>query len=283
MEQIKIHVFHTGKVCVSPALPFGGDCSMIKASGLLLPMSKRLWLPVSAYLIEHPNGKILVDCGWHREMSPNGVFDKQAQIRSLGSVMLYHINQGMIERGAAIDEQLAAMGIKPADIDYVLLTHLDCDHANGLQLMSEAKHIHVARAEMEFATNGSLTNRIRYQRRWWKDVDLTLFDWNGTDGPFNHSFDLFNDGSVKMINIPGHSDGQCAVKVTGADNRYVLLFADGGYATRSWNEMITSGIAEDKKQQYRSLQWIREQSMDSHCVESLANHDADVSPHVITL
>lgn len=34
MAEIKIHVFHTGEVCVAPDLPFGGEhCSTIKASG----------------------------------------------------------------------------------------------------------------------------------------------------------------------------------------------------------------------------------------------------------
>ncbi|CCI81866.1 MBL fold metallo-hydrolase [Lactobacillus hominis] len=30
-------------------------------------------------------------------------------------------------------EQLAKLGIKPSDIDYVIISHLDCDHANGLR------------------------------------------------------------------------------------------------------------------------------------------------------
>lgn len=35
MSNIKIHIFHTGKVCVSLNLPFGGDnCNPIKASGI---------------------------------------------------------------------------------------------------------------------------------------------------------------------------------------------------------------------------------------------------------
>ena len=80
----------TGEVCVAPDLPFGGDNSnAIKASGVFGKKEDRLWLPVSAYLIEHPKGKFLVDTGWAREMSPNGEFDKKAQIKSLGSVMLY--------------------------------------------------------------------------------------------------------------------------------------------------------------------------------------------------
>lgn len=47
--------------------------------------------------------------------------------------------------------------------------------------------------------------------------------------------------------------------------------------------MITSGITVDKEKQKKSLEWIRKMSMDPYCVESLANHDADVKPHVITL
>jgi hypothetical protein len=47
--------------------------------------------------------------------------------------------------------------------------------------------------------------------------------------------------------------------------------------------MITSGIAADKEAQKKSLAWIREQSLDPRCVESLANHDPDIKPHVIEL
>ncbi len=109
----------------------------------------RLWLPVSSYFIEHPKGKLLVDCGWHRDMSPDGVFDKMAQIRSLGSRALYLVNQGKLEKGKAADEQLMVLGIKPSDLDYVLLSHLDCDHVNGLGLVKDAKHILVSGDELE--------------------------------------------------------------------------------------------------------------------------------------
>ena len=83
MANIKIRVFHTGEVCVAPNLPFGGDNSnAIKASGVFGKKEDRLWLPVSAYLIEHPKGLFLVDTGWSRDISPEGVFDKKAQIKS---------------------------------------------------------------------------------------------------------------------------------------------------------------------------------------------------------
>ncbi len=93
-------MFHTGEVRVSPYLPFGGDnCNLLKASGMTTPKKDWMWLPVSCYLVEHPKGRILVDTGWHRDMSPDGVYDKKAQIKSLGSWILYHVNQGRIAAG----------------------------------------------------------------------------------------------------------------------------------------------------------------------------------------
>ncbi len=284
MENIKIHVFHTGEVCVAPELPFGGEhCSAVKASGIFNKVENRLWIPVSAYLIECRHGKILFDCGWHRNMSPEGEYDKAAQIKSLGSWALYKTNQGRIGKGRAIDEQLEKLGIQPESLDMVLLSHLDCDHVNGLKLVKAAKKILVSNAELEFAKKKNPVNMIRYNSDWWEGTDIEGFDWNDTEGPVGKSYDVFGDGSFQMINIPGHSDGLCALKIKNSQGEYVLLFSDGGYAEKSWKEMITSGITADKKAQKKSLEWIREQSLNDSCKESLANHDPDIEPHIISL
>ena len=57
-------------------------------------------------------------------MSPNGELDRLAQIKSLGGFLLYKTNQGVLPMGEAIDEQLAGIGVKPSDLDLVLLSHL---------------------------------------------------------------------------------------------------------------------------------------------------------------
>ena len=44
-------------------------------------------------------------------------------------------------------------------------------------------------------------NIVRYKKRWWKDIPLTLFAFNGQEGPFARSFDLFEDGSIQLINM----------------------------------------------------------------------------------
>lgn len=282
MSDIKIHVFHTGQVCIAPDLAFGGEHSnIIKASGVFTPEKDRIWMLVSAYLIEHPKGKFLVDTGWGRSMSPNGEFDRHAQIKSLGSPLLYRVNQGVVPLEECIDEQLEAMGVSVADLDAVLLTHLDCDHANGIEQVKDARKFLVSADEVKYATE--LTSHARYHKKWWEPVELTEFEWNDTEGPYGKSYDLLGDGSIQLIWIPGHCAGLFAVKVTNDEGKFVLLFSDGGYAKKSWEDLIISGIQSDKEEQLKSLEWIREQSLDPNCIESLANHDPDIKPHVIEL
>lgn len=43
------------------------------------------------------------------------------------------------------------MNIQTKDLDYVILTHLDCDHANGLELVKDAKYIIVSNDEIKCA------------------------------------------------------------------------------------------------------------------------------------
>lgn len=39
----------------------------------------------------------------------------------------------------------------------------------------------------------------------------------------------------------------------------------------------------DKEAQRKSLRWIQEQSLSEDCLETLANHDAEIIPHSILL
>ena len=223
----------------------------------------------------------MFDTGWHREMSPEGVYDAAAQRRSLGSRLLYLVNQGQVGPGQSVTEQLRSLQVSPTDLDYVLLSHLDCDHANGLRQVAQAKRILVSKEELAATRQVSLSNRIRYRSCWWAGVDLQTFTWNGTEGPVGHSCDLLGDDSVVLVHIPGHSEGLCALKLSNPEGRYVLLYSDGGYAKRSWQELIVSGVAVDRRLQHRSLEWIARMSRSPDCVESLASHDPDLNPGVL--
>lgn len=103
---------------VDPAVHFR-DVSKnpIAYTGIGRSSKHRICLPVYVYLIEHPKGKIIIDTGWHSDVRVN-------QIRQT-SLRLYLASKARLKEGEAIDEQLAKLGIKPSEIDYVFLSHLD--------------------------------------------------------------------------------------------------------------------------------------------------------------
>lgn len=164
-------------------------------------------------------------------------------------------------------------------LSYVILTHLHTDHASGLRMVKAAKHIIVSEEEIQ----DTKKYPIRYAKSMWDGISFEPFQFSDTGiGPVGRSLDLFNDGSVELIQIPGHTSGLTAVKIN-VSGKYVLLFSDGGYATKSWQEMIPPGTALDEAQALQSLSWIRETSLNENCVEAIANHDADITPHIIEL
>ncbi|MGZ0156738.1 hypothetical protein ACXJQ9_05525 [Lactobacillus johnsonii] len=81
MSEYKVHIINTRKVRIEPELAFGRDhCSTPKAAGFSIKKSPKISLPVNVFLLETLDKLILLDTGWDRSMSPNGVFDKKTQI-----------------------------------------------------------------------------------------------------------------------------------------------------------------------------------------------------------
>lgn len=120
MAQIRIHVLHCGKIGVAPNLPASAQWRWpAKADARRLKNDARIWLPVSAYLVEHPKGLFLVDAGLPRTVSPTGIEDRAAQLRMFGRGW-YTLVHSVVEPEQSIGEQLAARGIRPQDLDYVL-------------------------------------------------------------------------------------------------------------------------------------------------------------------
>lgn len=271
-KKIRVHVMHTGEVGVDPAVPFR-DVSKnpIAYTGLFRSPKRRIWLPVSAYLIEHPKGLVLVDTGWHSDVRVN-------QKKHM-SWKLNMASKARLPVGEAVDEQLAALGIKPQDLDYVFISHMDGDHISGLRLVKDAKRILTSREELEVATKGEL----RYVKRLWQGVDIQPFEMNHSEyGPFGRSYDVFGDGTVLMVDISGHSNGTSATLIQ-KNGKFVLLTADCGYAKDSWESIRLPGPVSEKDKMKRSLEWVREMSQKEGCIEILANHDQEVKPHVIEI
>lgn len=278
---MKIHILHCGYIQVSDTVPYGNSIDLKNtAKQLSAPDKKRLTLPVCCYLIEHPKGLLLVDTGWCREISPAGVYDPQA-VRKVLPAPLAALFHPYLPDGMAIHEQLDARGLRPRDLDCVLLTHLDPDHVTGLRHLKGAKRIVLP--EDEYFWSCRTVFKARQPRSLWFDQSIERLFYRGSPlGPNHWAIDLFGDESVQLVNVPGHTDGQAAILLRNG-GRFVLLAADAAYSPRSWQEMITPGFGFGRDWQLRSLRWIAEMAADPGCAAVLCSHDPAIGPGTIEL
>ncbi len=266
---------------MSDTVPFGNRINLRNSARQLMAADRdRVTLPVFAYLIEHPKGPVLVDTGWCREISPEGIYDAKAAAEVLPSHLaaLFHPS---VPKGMAIHEQLSAMGIRPEDLTCVLLTHLDADHTAGLRHVSGAKRILVP--EDEYFWSCRTVYKARQPAELWiRYITERPFYRGAPLGPNRGVIDVFGDESVQMVNVPGHTDGQAAVLVRNG-GKFVLLAADAAYSPRNWREMITPGFGFDVNWQRKSLCWIAEMAEEPGCAAVLCSHDPEIKPGVITI
>ena len=276
---MKLHVLHCGYIRVSETVPYGNAIDLKNTRRqLTAPDSARLTLPVCAYLVEHPRGLLLVDTGWCRDISPEGEYDVKAVSRVLPAP-LANLYRPYLPRGMAIHEQLAARGLRPEDLECVMLTHLDPDHVAGLRHLKGAARIVLP--EDEYFWSCRTVYKLRQPRNLWLDTPMERLFYRGSPlGPNRWAIDLFGDESVQLVNVPGHTDGQAAVILRNG-GRFVLLAADAAYSPRNWQEDVTPGLGFSRNWQRKSLSWLRTMAEDPCCVGVLCSHDPAVAPQTI--
>lgn len=266
---------------MSPSMPFGnGD--YLFANGFAVSENRKVWLPASTYLIEHPKGRILIDTGWSRKVSPTAEGMRRQGINRVIPINSLISFEGRVDSRKSVDEQLSAQGIRPSDIDYVILTHLGPDRVSGLESVADARRIMVSDTEFK-AANRFGSRLLRYQPSLWNDAHLTTFSFDKTGrGPVGNSFDLFGDGTLQLVHLPGFTRGMTAVVLKNND-KFVLFYSDAGFGKQAWRKMLLPGICADRKLAYRSLMWVRQMSLSPNCVASFANHDPEEVPRTMVI
>lgn len=269
---IKIDAMRCGTVGTDETIP---DRSRSKNpyayTGVLRGERHRVWLPVYAYLIEHPNGRILVDTGWHTNVRT----DQKKHL----SWQLNIASKAILPAGEAVTEQLKARGLSASDIDMVLLTHLDVDHASGLSLVKDARAVYAGRAELDAVRQGD----IRYNEKLWEGIDIKPVPMSKNSGfPHHEAWDVFGDGTVFFVNLAGHSAGMTGVMIKN-NGKFVILTGDACYNRHSWENRKLPGITADAGKARKSIEWVAKMSKSPDCVEILATHDPEVVPHSIEL
>lgn len=196
-------------------------------------------LPVHATLIRHTQGNVLFDTG----CNPEAAIDPQARWGNLSKVMT-----PVFTPDQTVVEQLKILGLAADDIDVVVCSHLHPDHCGCNSYFRRATifchEAEVAAAQAEGAEKqGYLKN-----------------EWEQPQGfqTFNSEYDVFDDGRIVLIPMPGHSPGMTVARVAlHRDGTFVLasdaaplqLNIELGIAPKNtWDmELAAAALAELKR------------------------------------
>jgi N-acyl homoserine lactone hydrolase len=210
---MRVHVIKTGRLV--------GNETVMRGEGWSSVCRRRRGyeFPAHCFIVEHPEGHIAIDTGL------------TARARPTASQRLISAPSPLIEAGEEIGPQMRAAGLNSEDVRRVVLTHLDWDHAGGLEHFPNSE-ILVHRREHEFAQK--LMGKWRYQPKLWPSwFEPSLYDLDPEPyGPFPESKTLTKSGDVRLVAIPGHSIGQVAVIVQMGDVR--LFFAADHALREDW-------------------------------------------------
>lgn len=270
MHDLQLCIFHTGRVRVDRAIPLH-ERNPLAVTGLFRGRDKQLILPVSAYLIVHPQGSVLIDTGWDTKYAT----ERPRQLFG----MVDRISAPIIAADEGIDSKLRSVGLVPSDLDHVFISHMDFDHASGLRLVREAKDIRTAEEEWAACNRRSL----RYVDTWTGICPVRTFAYQSSGiGPVGRSYDVFGDGAVLLVHTPGHSHGLFSVLLRGKEE-FVVLGNDAAYLPESFSGHRIPGFTVDNKLAAQSLDWLIRCKNDPACRGVFVNHDPTVAEQRISL
>ncbi|MBX9717997.1 MAG: N-acyl homoserine lactonase family protein [Microbacteriaceae bacterium] len=170
-------------------------------------------VPIPVWLIEGAEQRILIDTGL-------GDVDEIAEMQSRYGVDF------VASRAADQDlvAGLARHGLRPEDIDVVVLTHLHFDHVGNNELFTNARFI-VQKDEMPQATHPPHFCMFYYPEYAYK-VEAIADRLDVIEG------DLQIDPAVKLVKIGGHTPG-CMVVMVETNVGTVCLTSDVMYNYRN--------------------------------------------------
>jgi glyoxylase-like metal-dependent hydrolase (beta-lactamase superfamily II) len=200
--------------CVSTC-PLGGALMDGKSRSL------RGRLTCHCLLVETDAGLVLVDTGF-------GLRDVEEPRPRLSRFFLALLEPELREELTAV-RQIEALGLDPHDVRHIVLTHLDFDHAGGLDDFRDAA-VHVMLRERDSAAaQKTVLDRMRYRPMQWSHQH-NWHVYQAGEGEAWFGFDSVRnlDGlppEILLVPLVGHTFGHAGVAVDRGD-RWLLQAGD---------------------------------------------------------
>lgn len=180
---------------------------------------------------------------------------------TLPSLIVYHLDR-------TISSQLASIGLTPADVNYVVVSHTHGDHIGNIGLFPDATVV-MQQAEYQWInspppSDPNLNTLVTLARKLLgqpRRLELVTGD-----------VDFFRDGSIKLISTPGHTPGSQSLMVHLPKSGYVILSGDVAHLEDNFERDIVPSLNVDKGQSIASMDRIK-QIIAEYNAQLFINHD----------
>ena len=198
----------------------------------------------NCYLILHDNGLVLWDTG-----VPDAVAAMPGGMLVANGAITYR-------RAKTLAAQLDQIGVKPADVTYVAVSHTHGDHVGNVALFPSSTVL-IQGAEYDWAMAGP---------------NKPVFVATQTIKKLAGDHDIFGDASVKIVSTPGHTPGHQSLLVQLPKTGWLLLSGDAVHFQDNWTHRRVPQMNFDRDQTLASLRRIAA-LLDERKAQLWINHD----------
>lgn len=236
--------------------------------------------PALAFLLRHPQqGRILFDTGYSEHFLDATQHLPERLYRTVTPVHL--------RADESLRAQLRRDGLASGDIGHVVLSHLHGDHIGGVRDFPDAALICSrmawedmrARSRLGSLKRGLLPRLLPddfLDRVSWIE-DAPLHDLPAALAGFGAGHDLFGDGSLLAVSLPGHAAGHYGLLFDDPQGTTTFLVADAAWSSQAIREgvappaLVTAWLGDT--QIYRdTLQRLHELASAAPSIRILPSH-----------
>lgn len=255
---------------------------------MMMEGGRKLKLPFPSLvaLIEHPKfGPIVFDTGYSERMLaitskfPGSIFRRITPFES---------GPGM---NAA--DFVRSKGYEPSDIRHLIVSHFHSDHIGGLRDFPSATYIY---RKDSFDTVRSLRGLKAVLKGFLpalipEDIEersdpieeKTIVQLPEELAPFEFGYDLFGDGSLIAIDVPGHADGMIGILCTTEEGRRVFLIADATWVRDNYRHnrkpsWLANKLASNLPVYWTTFERVRELHKRNPELELIPSHCRETFP-----
>ena len=128
-----------------------------------------------------------------------------------GARLSMFAQRGVPERGLiSVEDGLDKVGLKPGDIEIVVVTHLHWDHVALGSLYKNARFI-VQKKELDYARNPHPIDARIFERRTFEDLNMEVIDGQEEIAP-----------GISVFLTPGHSPGGQSVEINTIAGKAII-------------------------------------------------------------